>query len=195
MTFNTMREGNGQILRVAPRISEAFLALQTIVLRRPGRPEAPADVQRRAARASEAGLRAQTPPLGLSPQDEHCTIMRWMCKGFPANPAPMPRPRLAGGPRLLRLTGSTHSRRRGRVPGPVWGCRGLPVERSNSTSANSHQDPSQGVLGRPRGGAKLGEPHRRTPALRTPPQGRPLWAHSWAVRPGTSGKGPHVRGS
>lgn len=59
MTFNEMQEGNGQILRVAPRISVAFLALQTIDLRGPRRSEAPADMQRRAAQASEAGLRAR----------------------------------------------------------------------------------------------------------------------------------------
>lgn len=103
-------------------------------------------------------------------------------KGFPANPAPIPRPRLTGEARLLRTEG--HLGQSGAVAASQLGDLTPPP-----------QSPPGPVSGRPRPatrGREAGRVAPHNPALRTPPQGRPLGAHflgyhSWAVRPGTSG--------
>nr|KAF6425189.1 hypothetical protein HJG59_009237 [Molossus molossus] len=89
-----------------------------------------------------------------------------MLNGFPANPARIP---VSPHRRSQAAPGLTRSALQEEGAGHR-GPRGLLVQRSKATSAITARTPVSGVLGRPRGGAKLGESHPATPVLPTPPR-------------------------
>lgn len=79
------------------------------------------------------------------------------------NLAPIPRPHLAGEARWLRTDRVQTLQEEGEGPRDRLGL---------SRPPRSHQDPSQGALGPPRGGVKLGESQDPSPSDSTPGAGR-----------------------